>query len=120
MDMYDDTLEGREVLCGASAYEEKFYFNPKFSKLPKNIQDELKITCVLFTADVGGILTMEFEKDGTLELVTRSKESDFAYDEIGAHLKIKEMRQKKAELLEELELFYKVLVLGQNPQDSEE
>lgn len=107
----------REVLCGASAYEKKFYLNPKFECLPQDIKDELKITCVLFTADVGGILTMEYEDDGTLELVTRSKESDFAYDEIGAHLKIKEMQQKKAELLEGLELYYKVAVLKQQIEE---
>ena len=26
------------VLCGASAYEEKYYLNPQFSKLPEHIR----------------------------------------------------------------------------------
>ena len=31
------------VLCGASAYEEKYYLNPQFSKLPEHIRQELQI-----------------------------------------------------------------------------
>ncbi len=33
------------VLCGASAYEEKYYLNPQFSKLPEHIRQELQIVC---------------------------------------------------------------------------
>ena len=40
------------VLCGASSYNKKYYFNEQFSSLPQWIQDELHIMCVLFTADV--------------------------------------------------------------------
>ena len=40
------------VLCAASAYDEKFYFNQDFDALPESIKEELKIICVLFTADV--------------------------------------------------------------------
>ena len=43
------------VLCGASAYEEKYYLNPQFSKLPEHIRQELQIMCVLYTQKVGGI-----------------------------------------------------------------
>ena len=56
----------KTVLCAASAYEEKFYLNEKFSTLPENIQDELKIMTVLYTNDVGGILVLEYDQDGTL------------------------------------------------------
>ena len=51
--MYQENV----VLCGASAYEQKFYFNPDFQALPEQIRQELQIMCVLFTEDVGGILT---------------------------------------------------------------
>ena len=54
------------VLCGANSYNRKYYLNPLFSKLPEEIQRELKIMCVLFTEEVGGILTLEFLPDGTL------------------------------------------------------
>ena len=35
------------VLCGASAYNKKFYLSEDFEGLPQGIQDELKILCTL-------------------------------------------------------------------------
>jgi len=99
------------VLCGASNYEEKYYLNPAFSKLPDSVKDELKIMCVLFTVEVGGILTLEYKKDGTLCFQIAAAENDILYDEIGAGLKIKEYQRTKRELLEALELYYRVLFL---------
>ena len=43
--------EGRIVLCGASSYEQKYYFNKLFEKIPQSVQDELHIMCVLFTEE---------------------------------------------------------------------
>lgn len=100
------------VLCGASAYEKKFYINPEFNSLPQNIKDELKIMCVLFTEEVGGIITLEYNEEGSLEFKVQSKEYDPLFDEIGSGLKIKELINKKQEMLESLETFYKVFVLG--------
>ena len=54
------------VLCGANSYEEKYFFNEQFAALPATIKDELKIMCVLFVNQVGGILLLEFAPDGTL------------------------------------------------------
>ena len=47
--------EKKTVLCGANAYEKKYYFNQEFDKLPQSIKDELHIICVLFTEEVGGV-----------------------------------------------------------------
>lgn len=99
------------VLCGASNYEEKFYLNPDFSKLPDAIKDELKIMCVLFTSEVGGVITLEFEEDGTLCFQVQAEEEDILFDEIGAGLKIREYQRTKRELLESLELYYRVMFL---------
>ena len=65
------------VLCAASAYEEKFYINDVFKGLPEGIKEDLKIISVLFTADVGGVLIMEFDEEGSLQLRV-----DVAEDEI--------------------------------------
>lgn len=105
--------ESKVVLCGASNYERKFYLNEDFESLPQQIKDELKIMCVMFTEDVGGILTLVFDEDGTLYFETRCDEGDLLYDEIGSSLKIKELQRTRAELLESLELFYKVFMLGE-------
>ena len=56
--------EGRVVLSVSNAYEQKYYLNEDFAGLPKTIQDELKIMCVLYTEDVGGILSLVFELIG--------------------------------------------------------
>ena len=91
------------VLCGASAYNRKFYLNEQFCGLPEQVKDELKIMCVLFTEDVGGIFQMIFNGDGELEFRTSCDEGDLLYDEIGCVLKVKELQRKKQELLEALE-----------------
>lgn len=100
------------VLCAASAYEEKFYLNPEFDQLPESVRQELQIMCVLYTADVGGILMLVFDEDGNLELRVDHEENDFAFDEIGSVLKIKELQKTKRELFESLETFFKVFYLG--------
>ena len=52
-------MEEEMVLCAASAYEQKYYFNPEFDALPEEVKQELQIMCVLYTEDVGGILPLE-------------------------------------------------------------
>lgn len=101
------------VLCAASAYEQKFYLNPQFSSLPETIRQELQIMCVLYTEDIGGILLVAFDEEGNLELKVEHEENDFAFDEIGSVLKIKQLRQTKQELFESLELYYRVFCLGE-------
>ncbi len=100
------------VLCGASAYEEKYYLNKAFANLPTQIKEELQIMCVLFTHDVGGILLLEFDGDGELMFRTQAAEDDYSYDEIGAELKIKELQREKEDLLRSLQLYYQVLTRG--------
>ena len=107
------------VLCAASAYEEKYYLNPGFKALPENIKKELQILCVLYTHKVGGILLLEFDEGGSLIFRTEAKENDFAYDEVGSVLEIKSIQREKRELLEELEMFYKVVFLGESYEDAQ-
>lgn len=42
----------------------------------------------------------------------------FAYDEVGSVLEIKSIQREKRELLEELEMFYKVVFLGESYEDA--
>lgn len=108
-----DSMEEQVVLCGASSYEQKYYFNQKFSALPESIRQELQIMCVLFTEDVGGVLTMEFDREGNLEFKVAADDGDYLFDEIGSGLKIRQFQLEKRELLESLELYYKVFFLGE-------
>ena len=110
--MYQNNI----TLCGASAYEKKFYFNQDFNALPDHVKKELQIMCVLYTEDVGGILRLEFDEKGNLNLTVESKEDDFFFDEIGSVLKIKQLRAEKRELLENMETYFRVFFL-QEGQD---
>ena len=115
----------RVVLCGANAYEKKYYFNRDFSLIPEDIQNEIHIICVLFTEEIGGIFTMVFDEDGKLQLETTVDDGDYLYDEIGSRLLIGKITKTKQELFRSLELFYKVFILGEDiseasADDSEE
>ena len=110
-------MEDQNILCAASAYTEKFYINPEYSALPEGVIEELQIACVLFTADVGGVLTIAFDEEGNLELQTSHNEDDYFYDEIGSALKIKELQKDKRELFEALEMFYQIFILQGNGID---
>ena len=102
--MYQNNI----TLCGASAYEKKFYFNQDFNALPDHVKKELQIMCVL---------TLEFDENGRLQFKTEALEADARYDEIGSGLKIKQIQQEKKELLESLEMYYKVFFLGDIPEE---
>lgn len=106
--------EKRVVLCGASAYDKKYYFNGAFNGIPDSIKDELRIICVLFTEEVGGIFTIVFEEDGSLSLETSAEEDDIYYDEISSGLLVSEIRRKRRELLQSLSLYYRVFILKED------
>lgn len=113
--MYQEQI----VLCGSSTYEQKYYFNEDFDSLPQKIKDELKISCILFTEQISCILTLIFEEDGSLEFSVTPKENDYAFDEIGSALKIKELQRTKRELWEAIELYYRVFFLGETIEEQE-
>lgn len=97
------------VLCTASKYSEKYYLDPKFERLPDLVKDELKIMCVLFTEDVGGIIMLVFDEDGHLQIRTEAYEEDLLYDDIGSGLKVRRLQKDKQELFEQLEQYYEYL-----------
>ena len=106
--------EDQIVLCGANAYEQKYYFNEQFNGIPESIKEELRIICVLFTEEVGGIFTIGFDQDGILALQTDVADDDFYYDEITSGLLVGEVRRNRQELFESLGLFYKVFILKED------
>ena len=112
--MDKDTVEEKVVLCGANAYEKKYYFNEKFAGIPESIKEELHIICVLFTEEVGGIFTFVFEKDGSVSMRTEYAEDDFLYDDIGSGLLVNEVRRKRQEMFESLSLYYRVFILHED------
>ncbi len=112
-----EEMRNNVVLCGANSYEQKFYFNQDFRTLPEEVKKELQIMCVLFTEDIGGVITLEFEENGSLEFKVQADEHDYLFDEIGSGLKIRQFQREKRELLESLELYYRVVFLGEKIED---
>ena len=112
--MKESGQEGRMVLCGANAYEKKYYLNQQFAGLPESVKDELHIICVLFTEEVGGIFTIEFEESGNVAMRTEYSQEDYLYDEIGSGLLVSEVRRRRQELFESLSLYYRVFILHED------
>lgn len=112
--MKESGQEGRMVLCGANAYEKKYYFNQQFAGLPESVKDELHIICVLFTEEVGGIFTIEFEESGNVAMRTEYSQEDYLYDEIGSGLLVSEVRRRRQELFKSLSLYYRVFILHED------
>ena len=106
--------EKKTVLCGANAYEKKYYFNEQFKGIPESIKEELHIICVLFTEEVGGVFTIGFEEDGNVILETEAEEDDIYYDEVGSGLLVGEVRRNRQELFESLSLYYRVFILKED------
>ena len=104
----------RIILCGANAYEQKYYFNEQFSALPENIKEELHVICVLFTEEIGGVFTIGFTPRGEVRMDTQAEEGDLLYDDIGSGLMIKKIRQTKRDMFEALEVYYRVRFLHED------
>lgn len=111
-------MEQNVVLCGANSYDQKYYLNQKFSALPDAVKQELQIMCVWFTEDIGGILTLEFEPDGTLIMKTTADDMDYYYDDIGAGLKLHQLQRQKRELMSSLEMYYRVMFLNKTVEEA--
>ena len=103
----------KTILCGANSYEQKYYFNEEFAKLPESVKNELHIMYVLFTEEVGGTFMIGFDDNGSVILITDAEEGDLLYDEIGAGLMVKEVQKRRTELFESLEMFYKAFIKGE-------
>ena len=110
MGMYDDKV----VLCGANSYNEKYYLNPDFEGLPDHVKEELKIMCVLYVHDVGGVLTLVFEENGELCFEVTSEDFDPTFDDIGSRLLINKLQTEKSELLEALQMYFRVFFLNED------
>lgn len=117
----EDNDTARNIICGANAYDQKYYFNKEmYGNIPQSIQEELHVICVLFTEECGGIFTIRFEEDGGIAMDTISEETDYLYDEVSAGLLMGEIRRKRQELFESLSMYYKVFVLHEPLTDVEE
>ena len=97
------------VLSAASCYNKKYYINPNMEKnLPSQIKDEIKALVASMAEKLHCIFTLGFYENGNIYIETSSVENGFDFDEIGAKLETEKIKKEKAELLNSLNLWFKV------------
>ena len=69
---------------------------------------------MLFTEEVGGVFTVVFDEDGQIALETDAYDEDVLYDDVSSGLLVNEIRRKRQELFQSLELYYRVFILKEN------
>ncbi len=97
------------VLSAASCYNKKYYINPDMEKnLPSQIKEEIKALVASMAEKLHCIFTLGFYENGDIYIETSSVENDFDFDEIGAKLETEKIKKEKSELLDSLNLWFKV------------
>ena len=99
-------MDEDRILCGANGDAAKYYFNPRYGRLPETVQEELKASLVLFAEHVGGTILIEFAEDGEPCLKVLPPAGDIYYDEIEAGLEISRLQREKEVLFLQLKAFY--------------
>ena len=77
-------------------------------RLPEAVKEELKAIVASMAEKLHCIFTLGFYDDGDVFLEASSDENDFDFDEIGAGLEIERIKREREELLNSLNLWYKV------------
>lgn len=111
------TSEQRLVLCAANAYEQKYWLNPLFDKIPDSIKEELRTVCILFTQEAGGVFMLVFDEEGALDCESFAEADDITYDNVSAGLLTGRVRMRRQDMFHMLELFYRIYILHENPTD---
>ena len=107
--MYQENI----VLCSASKYAQKYYLNEDFEGLPDLVKQELQIMCVLFTEDVGGVIILEFDEEGSLQIKTEAYEEDILYVESFLHYIVIHTKDKEYKIKENISAFQEKLHISQ-------
>jgi len=99
----------KTVLSAASCYNKKYYINPDMEKsLPAQIKEEIKALVASMAEKIHCVFILGFYENGDIYIETTSEENDFDFDEIGARLETEKIKREKTELLDSLNLWYKV------------
>lgn len=94
------------ILCGAGGRQQKFYFNPRFARLPEGVQQELKACLAALAEQVGGTILLEYGEEGDISIHWVADEGDFYFDEIESRLAVSRLQKEKEELFLKLKAFY--------------
>lgn len=100
----------KKIIFAISSYNKKYYFEPITQSLPLDIKNEIKKIGSRTVYKVNGIFLIGFYENGDLYLELRANENDFDYDEIGAGLEIEKIKKEQKELINSLQIWYRIFV----------
>ncbi len=103
-------MEEKMILAYASQYKEKYFFNEEVGKLPQTVRNEVLMCLIMIVEEAGGVAELGFYPDGEVYVDSYCEEGDLGYDEISAGLLVREVERDHAELLEQLELWYRTIL----------
>ena len=103
-------MEEKMILAYASQYKEKYFFNEEVGKLPQTVRNEVLMCLTMIVEEAGGVAELGFYPDGEVYVDSYCEEGDLGYDEISAGLLVREVERDHAELLEQLELWYRTIL----------
>lgn len=99
-------MKNKTILAAASYEKQKYYFEPEFNLIPSDVKNDIKTICVLTAQKLLCTFIIGFYDDGQVyfEIDTLNRGIDF--DDIGAELEIKKIRNNYKELLNGLQIWY--------------
>ena len=103
-----DMWYGGDFTIGSDKYEERRFVTVK---LAENARVDVSVS--RNRHGTGYTFLGWYDEDGELFFRTSSDEGDYLYDEIGSVLKVKQLQREKADFLEQLQVYYKVVFLGE-------
>ncbi len=108
----DDRNYEKSIICAASVYKQKYYFNPEYESLPTEIKKEIRVKVITLAEKLHCIFMMGFYDDGYVYFETRAEDNDFFFDEVGATLEVSRLEREERELTERLGVWYRVFKMG--------
>ena len=102
--------EEKVILAYASQYKEMYYFNDELGKIPQSVRNEVLMRLIMIVEEAGGVAELGFYPDGEVYVDSYCEEGDLGYDEISGGLLVRETEREHADLLRELELWYRTIL----------
>ncbi|OON98781.1 MAG: hypothetical protein ATN35_03575 [Epulopiscium sp. Nele67-Bin004] len=99
-------MREKQQVVYASSITKKYYFDPAFDDIPRDIKRELIDEAVKISQKVYGVISIGFFDDGNIFI--EEQKDDVFVDDIGLELEIRQFEKEKAELLKALTLWYKI------------
>ena len=107
----------QKVLAAASVYNEKFYVEPEFNTIPKTVLEEVKNLCIRSAQEISCIFSIGFKDNGAVYFETQASDMDNRFNEANAQEKVEKIMIEKADLIQRLNLWYRVFVLKEIPDE---